>query len=137
MNAVQHLFVPLIFWVNMLRARLMRRFKPAQKVIEVPQELLPLLQVGTLAMGFARYAEVEPEELGLSQKLDDVVRGRADMDSILFVEKVLFGKDLFNTVFDWLVFVGDAEEDERESFATFLQLEPLGELRTRSVLENA
>jgi len=119
---LQRIATPIIFWFNLFRVKVGRLFRRPTKIIEVPSELLPLLQVGTLAKKYAEFMELEPEDLKISVKLQEVVDGEADRDSMLFVEKVLFGKHLFDTVFDWLVFVGDARESDRELFRVYLTL---------------
>jgi hypothetical protein len=118
----QRMLVPLIFWSNLLKSKVGRLFRRPTKELVVPAELLPLLQVGTLAMRYSEFMEIEPESLKLSAKLHDIVNNKADTDSMLFVEKVLFGKDLFDTVYTWMVFLGDAHERDRELFKAYLSL---------------
>lgn len=119
----QRVLVPLIFWGNLLKSKVGRLLGRPAKELVVPSELLPLLQVGTLAMKYSEFAEVQPESLKLSAKLQEVVDGKADADTMLFVEKVLFGKDLFDTVYTWMVFLGDAHERDRELFKAYLTLQ--------------
>jgi hypothetical protein len=120
MKWYQRLLTPLIFWGNLLKTKAGRLKRRPAKEIVVPEELLPLLQVGTIAMRYSEFKDVPPETLKLSVKLQEVVDGQTDTDTILFVEKVLFGRDLFDTIFTWLVFLEDAVESDRETFRAYL-----------------
>lgn len=119
---LRNIFAPIIFWGNLIKTQVGRLFRRPTRVVSVPTELLPLLQVGTIAMKYSQFMEVEPDSLKLSAKLQDVIDNKADTDTMLFVEKVLFGKDLVDTVFTWMVFLGDAHEIDRELFKHYLTL---------------
>lgn len=132
MSLRNRLFAPIVFWGNLVWTKIRARVWPKTRVIPVPREALPLLKVGTIAMMFCQYAGKQPEDLILSEKLNDVVQNQADTDTQLFVQKVLFGQDTFKTTFDWLVFLGDAREDQRKDFETFVELETLVRLEYKT-----
>lgn len=109
------------YWFSVLKTTIGRLKSRPIKELFVPSELLPLLQVGTLAMRFSEFKNKTPESLQISLKLQELVEGKADSDTVLFVEKILFDDDLTDVFFTWLVFLGDAIESERESFKNHLQ----------------
>lgn len=109
------------YWFGALKSAMGRLKSRPIKELLLPSELLPLLQVGTLAMRYSEFKSRTPESLQISLKLQELVEGKADSDTVLFVEKILFDGDLIDVFFTWLVFLGDAIESERESFKNHLQ----------------
>ena len=122
MKMHQRLFVPLVFWFNVLRVRVARRFRRRPATMRIPAELLPILEVGTIAMRYCEFAEKEPEDLKLAQRLQEVVDQEADGVTLDFVRKILSGANVVDTTYDWLMLTDGASEQERELFKAFLTL---------------
>lgn len=118
MKWYQRLLVPIVYWANWVWARII----PRPIKMDVPTELLPLLQVGTIAMRYCEYIERSPENLKISERLERVMRQEADQDTMIFVRKILTSKAVIDTTFDWLVHLGDAKEYDREGFKVYLTL---------------
>lgn len=117
MKWYQRPLVPIVFWTKAL----WRKLIPVT-TLKFPAELMPILQLGTIAMRYCEYIERSPENLTLSQKLELVIQGRADQDTLIHVRKVLASESTIDATFDWLVHLGDAKEYDREGFKAFLTL---------------
>ncbi len=118
MKWYQRPLVPIVYWAKQLWGRI----RPTPVKLKVPTELLPLLQLGTIAMRYSEYVERSPENFTLSKKLDLVIRGQADQDTLNHVRKVLASESTIDATFDWLVHLGDAKEYDREGFKAYLTL---------------
>lgn len=112
---ITRLLAPIAYWISQLR-------RPSVKTIKFPAELLPLLEVGTVAMAYCEFQETKPEDLALSVKLQSVVEGNTDDESMQFVSKILSGNHVPHTTYDWLVALGDAREFQRDHFMAYWHL---------------
>lgn len=120
MKWYQRPLVPIVYWVKQLWGRI----RPTPVTVKFPAEMLPLLQLGTIAMKYCEYIERSPENLTLSRKLDLVIKQQADQDTMIHVRKVLSAENTIEATFDWLVHLGDAKEYDREGFKAYLLLPP-------------
>ncbi len=120
MKWYQRVLVPIVYWIKVIWGKVF----PSPKVLQFPAELMPILQLGTIAMRYCEYIERSPENLALSKKLELVIQGQADQDTLNHVRKVLASDSVIDATFDWLVDLQDAQEYDREGFKAFLTLPP-------------
>lgn len=122
-SARTRIFAPLVFWVSLIASKVGRLFGRPTKVLQIPKELTPIFDVATLSIRYSEYMDVSPDALRISDKMDELIHGRADQQTLAFVHRILgSAKVNFDEVYNWLIALGDAAERDREPFRVYLTL---------------
>ncbi len=123
MKWYQRLLVIFVYWLHSLWTAIARRGKPRLVKLPVAKELLPLFEVGSIIMAYSQFAQIRPEKLAISAKLQGLASGAIDPDTQLFIQKTLTNQDLIGLTFNWMVSLGDAPLEDLGPFRVFLTLE--------------
>lgn len=107
------LLVPVAYWLSRFQK------KPRQPSVSLPPQLLPLLDLGTLAVGYSNFTGRAVESFQLSNVIQSVIDGTHTPETQQWIAKILFGGRFFDDAYDWMVALGDAQEARRELFRTY------------------
>ncbi len=123
MKWYQRVLTTFVFWSHALWTQIARRGKPRLVKLPVPEELLPLFEVGSIIMAYCNFAQVRPEKLAISGHLQEIVNGQVSEETLSFIQKTLTNQDLVGLTFNWMVTLGDARAEELGPFRVHLTLD--------------